>query len=311
MNKRYDQFTAVTPVLTQIILVADPATGELKKTTIADLLGLVPGGSGWLLTGNSGTTAGTNYIGTSDNKDLVIKTDNTERIVINKDYGDLKITSTNPDQMWFQLYAPAIGKAYTIARNSSNGMLEIKGYQSGYSGYDFITSAGTVFQIATNGDLTIVGQIIIPQITLTNGLIIFSSGGTANGYMQRNSSTGEIDIVLQNYSLATFNVIARNTTAVTMVIRSATSQTGNMLEFQNSALGIKSFFNSEGFLGINTNSIPASAIFCAESTTKGILIPRMTTTQKNAISSPAEGLEVYDLTLHKKSYYNGSAWVDY
>ena len=34
--------------------------------------------SGWLLTGNSGTTAGTNFLGTTDNQDLVIKRNNTE-----------------------------------------------------------------------------------------------------------------------------------------------------------------------------------------------------------------------------------------
>lgn len=47
------------------------------------------------------------------------------------------------------------------------------------------------------------------------------------------------------------------------------------------------------------------------STTQGVLLPRMTTTQKNAISSPTEGLEVYDLTLHQKSYYNGTTWINY
>ncbi len=35
--------------------------------------------------------------------------------------------------------------------------------------------------------------------------------------------------------------------------------------------------------------------------------PRMTTTQKNALT-PVEGMEVYDLTLHAKCFYNGSAW---
>lgn len=34
--------------------------------------------SGWSLTGNSGTTAGTNFIGTTDDEDLVFMTDNTE-----------------------------------------------------------------------------------------------------------------------------------------------------------------------------------------------------------------------------------------
>lgn len=55
----------------------------------------------------------------------------------------------------------------------------------------------------------------------------------------------------------------------------------------------------------------ANAAFEVISTTQGFLGPRMTTTQKLAISSPSEGLEVYDLTLHKKSYYNGTVWINY
>jgi hypothetical protein len=54
---------------------------------------------------------------------------------------------------------------------------------------------------------------------------------------------------------------------------------------------------------------PSSAFLEIESTTKGFLIPRLTTTQKNAISTPASGLQVYDNTLNQLSYYNGSAWV--
>lgn len=45
------------------------------------------------------------------------------------------------------------------------------------------------------------------------------------------------------------------------------------------------------------------------STTKGFLLPRMTTTQKNAITTPATGLQVYDTTLNQINVYNGTAWV--
>jgi len=54
----------------------------------------------------------------------------------------------------------------------------------------------------------------------------------------------------------------------------------------------------------------ASAILQANSTTKGFLPPRMTTTQRNAISSPAAGLVVYDSTTNKLQCYNGSTWND-
>ena len=61
--------------------------------------------------------------------------------------------------------------------------------------------------------------------------------------------------------------------------------------------------------GINTPQV-ASAVLEVSSTTKGFLPPRMTTTERNAISSPAAGLVVYDSTTNKLCCYNGSTWND-
>lgn len=47
------------------------------------------------------------------------------------------------------------------------------------------------------------------------------------------------------------------------------------------------------------------------STTKGALLPRMTTAQKNAIASPPTGLIVYDTDLSALFQYNGSAWKQF
>lgn len=64
-------------------------------------------------------------------------------------------------------------------------------------------------------------------------------------------------------------------------------------------------------LGVNTTGAnAASAVLEIDSTTKGFLPPRMSTTQRNAISSPAEGLVIYNLTTHKLDVYNGTAWVE-
>jgi hypothetical protein len=51
-----------------------------------------------------------------------------------------------------------------------------------------------------------------------------------------------------------------------------------------------------------------SARLSVNSTTQGFLPPRMTTTQKNAIASPAVGLVVYDTTLNKLCVRGASAW---
>jgi len=69
-------------------------------------------------------------------------------------------------------------------------------------------------------------------------------------------------------------------------------------------------FDTVQSLGIGTTSINASAKVQIDSTTKGFLPPRMTTTQKNAIASPAAGLVVYDSTTNKLCCYNGSTWND-
>jgi hypothetical protein len=65
---------------------------------------------------------------------------------------------------------------------------------------------------------------------------------------------------------------------------------------------------STGNVGIGTTTINSSALFQVESTTKGILGPRLTTAQILAISTPAEGLYVYNTDLKTLCFYNGTAW---
>ncbi|MEP6676480.1 MAG: tail fiber domain-containing protein [Ferruginibacter sp.] len=65
-------------------------------------------------------------------------------------------------------------------------------------------------------------------------------------------------------------------------------------------------------VGINaTGAQPnASSILDVSSTTKGLLIPRMTAAQRTAIAAPATGLQVYQTDgTAGFYYYNGAAWV--
>jgi hypothetical protein len=58
------------------------------------------------------------------------------------------------------------------------------------------------------------------------------------------------------------------------------------------------------------NSVPDnSAMLDVKSTSKGFLPPRMTTTQRDLISSPATGLTIYNITKLCNETYNGSSWV--
>lgn len=52
-------------------------------------------GSGWLLTGNAGTSPATNFVGTTDNQSLVFRTNNTERMRI-LNTGNIGVGVSNP-----------------------------------------------------------------------------------------------------------------------------------------------------------------------------------------------------------------------
>ena len=71
---------------------------------------------------------------------------------------------------------------------------------------------------------------------------------------------------------------------------------------------LRMIVDGSGNVGIGTSSPNASAILDAQSTTKGVRFPNMTTTQKTAISSPAAGLVVFDTTLAKLCLYTGASW---
>jgi len=63
-------------------------------------------------------------------------------------------------------------------------------------------------------------------------------------------------------------------------------------------------------VGINTNNPDASSALEIESTTAGILIPRLTQTQRDAISAPATGLMIYQTNGTSGFYfYDGNIWT--
>jgi hypothetical protein len=79
----------------------------------------------------------------------------------------------------------------------------------------------------------------------------------------------------------------------------------------SATIGYKLIVTKQGTAALGTSTPNASAILQTDSTTRGFLPPRMTTTQKLAIGTPAAGLMVYDTTLNQMSYYNGTLWINF
>ncbi len=61
-------------------------------------------------------------------------------------------------------------------------------------------------------------------------------------------------------------------------------------------------------VGIGTSTPHASAILDLSFTDKGVLFPRLTTAQRNAISNPAAGLLIYNSEANVLQIYDGSGW---
>lgn len=76
--------------------------------------------------------------------------------------------------------------------------------------------------------------------------------------------------------------------------------------------GANTFFcANNGAMGVGTSSIDASAMLEVDSTTGGFLFPRMTTTQRDALSSPTNGLTIFNTTTQKLQVRrSGTTWDD-
>ena len=72
-------------------------------------------------------------------------------------------------------------------------------------------------------------------------------------------------------------------------------------------------YSANAQVAINNDNSPAddSAILDVKSTTKGFLPPRMTETQRDAISNPEEGLQIFNTTTKRPNYFNGYLWLHF
>ena len=69
-------------------------------------------------------------------------------------------------------------------------------------------------------------------------------------------------------------------------------------------------YNSGSAIGIGTTNPNASSIIDLQSTSQGLLLPRMSLSQRNGITTPATGLLIFQTDNTPGFYYfNGSVWV--
>jgi len=107
------------------------------------------------------------------------------------------------------------------------------------------------------------------------------------GYDTRNLGTSQTNQIVIGYQ--------------TVGLGSNTTRIGNTSTTQT---------HLDGSLTLGDATLDASAVLDISSTTRGVLFPRMTTAQRDLITTPADGLVIYNTTANKLQVRAAGVWVD-
>jgi hypothetical protein len=179
---------------------------------------------------------------------------------------------------------------------------------TGSSGVSLFIASGTAIRGSTSGQITYIDGA--PDLTGTIS-IRSTSVGISGSFSCGAASTGSLTVGLTCEITSTGVPSLRlNKSANIWYIEHSRNVTNALTISQAASPGnIPAVsINSNGNVSLNITTGNASALLDITSTTKGFLPPRMTTTQKNAIGTPAQGLMVFDTTLVKLCVYSGTAW---
>lgn len=222
-------------------------------------------------------------------------------MVIDKEVGSGYMTFQLDQMQWYQTTALGTNNYCNIGP----GKVDFLGLTDATETVRIANNQADLRFIATNdnsGSITVLNNGGLHY--QGNAGIIFQVPAPFNGYdfifLSGDTNPNHLFDIMNHTSISKFSVIA--STGHILINKdtyAGASDSGDDLQVAGTVL-----------IGTTTSTQVVSSILQLVSTTQGFLPPVMTTTQKLAIVSPAEGLQVYDLTLHQLSYFNGTTWVN-
>jgi hypothetical protein len=293
------------------------------------------GGSGTDIIGTSLTLAGGRGTGTGTPGNLIFSTATatTTGTTLQTLSERMRITGTGN---------VGVGEASPTAR------LQVKGSGSTSATTSLLVqnSAGTTsLSVNDAGTVTTGGDIFAGNIQIGKGkstgiynvamgqyVLAGLVGSSTSAYTTAIGQAAGGNIASGNHNVIIGAEVAQQSTGMSSSVLIGSKIFGNVTSAINNTLAIgtgntSNYYPTIYATNINTDSpnvrignnsaltaaVPtaptASAILELSSTTKGFLPPQMTTAQKNAISSPANGLIVYDTDLVRPCFFNGATWI--
>jgi hypothetical protein len=199
----------------------------------------------------------------------------------------------------------------------SPAYLEIAAYAAGAS-MNISTSQSTIQLSDTGGfgtaelKLTSTNDIRI-QRGISDSILFHSTGIDVGAY----SATSNLLLTSNAYTKLNGSTVSIGTNTgfydTFCSINNPDASRGSVVQIRDSGNDvIAAFYEDQSAfinrLGVGGGISSASAALAVESTTQGFLLPRMTDTERNAITSPVAGLMIYNTTDGKPSVYNGTTW---
>ncbi|MCW3124899.1 MAG: hypothetical protein JWO03_557 [Bacteroidetes bacterium] len=246
----------------------------------------------WLTTGNSGTSAGTNFIGTTDGQDLVVKTNNNE-VMRATQLLNVGIGTTTPNTSAV-LDLTSATRGFLAPRSQ---VALIAAPIAGLIIYDTDSSCYVVYN-GTNWK-----NLCVPNVNLGpafNTSVNFNPDGTVTVVdslgLHSVTSPQSAWLTSGNSGTTAGTNFAGTTDAQDFVLKS------------NNAEVLRA--TTAGAVGINQPTPDINAILDINSTTKGVLFPSLTSGQIAAIATPTVGLTVYNNTINVHQFWNGTCWAN-
>jgi hypothetical protein len=229
--------------------------------------------------------------------------------------GNLPVTGQSVDYVSTSLNA----NIYSVGSNTDIILQQLNGGNIPYN------SSTGVYSLSANKTYMMQAQLRVNTASPSNAYLqytwvdaatntpLVANSEALNASSNSGSGFGSKEVV---------QIIYTPTTNQTIKLRSTTSSgtqtivlgSVNIIQIGSSAiinpwvLSGNDVYNLTGNVGIGTSTPNGSALLDLSSTSKGFLPPRMTTTQRNAISGATTGLVIYNTTINQLETYTGNAW---